>query len=85
MLRLKYPVIDYVSRTTSPVLIVHSRDDDIIPFAMGQALYEAAPAPKVFLELSGDHNNGFLLSRDRYRQEVGEFIRVQLENGTEQN
>ncbi|MCH8134428.1 MAG: alpha/beta hydrolase [Proteobacteria bacterium] len=85
MLRLRYPVIEYVTRITSPVLIVHSRDDDIIPFSMGQALYEAAPAPKAFLELSGDHNNGFLLSRERYRREVGEFIQGHLENGTEQN
>lgn len=85
MLRLRYPVIDYVTRITSPILIVHSRDDDIIPFAMGQALYEAAPEPKAFLELAGDHNNGFLLSRNRYRQEVGEFIRAQLQKGIEQN
>ena len=52
---------------------------------MGQALYEAAPEPKAFLELTGDHNNGFLLSRDRYRQVVGEFIQDHLEDGLEKN
>jgi uncharacterized protein len=72
--RLKYPVADYVARAECPVLIVHSRDDEIIPFAMGKALYEAAPAPKAFIELAGDHNNGFLLSRDRYREELAKFI-----------
>jgi hypothetical protein len=41
---------------------------------MGKALYEAAPAPKAFLELSGDHNMGFLLSLDRYREGLGRFI-----------
>lgn len=76
--RLRYPVIDFVARTTCPILIVHSRDDEIIPFAMGKALYEAAPAPKAFLELAGDHNNGFLLVRDRYRREMEQFISEHL-------
>ncbi len=72
--RLKYPVIEHVARAESPVLIVHSRNDEIIPFAMGKALYEAAPVPKSFLELSGDHNMGFLLSLDRYREGLEKFI-----------
>jgi hypothetical protein len=78
--RLRYPVIDFVSRITCPVLIVHSRDDEIIPFAMGEALYEAAPAPKAFLELAGDHNNAFLLSRDRYREKLAKFAADHLQN-----
>ena len=81
--RLQYPVADYVARAECPVLIVHSRDDEIIPFAMGKALYEAAPAPKAFIELAGDHNDGFLLSRDRYREELAKFSADHLEDGTE--
>jgi fermentation-respiration switch protein FrsA (DUF1100 family) len=72
--RLNYPAIDYVAKVTCPVLIVHSRGDDIIPFAMGRALYEAASEPKAFLELEGDHNNGFILSRDRYRRGLAGFL-----------
>lgn len=85
ILRLRYPVIDFVSRITCPVLIVHSRDDEIIPFAMGKALYKAAPGPKAFLELAGDHNSGFLMLPDRYRQKLAEFIREHLEDRAEQN
>jgi hypothetical protein len=81
--RLRYPVADYVARVRCPVLVIHSRDDEIIPFAMGRALYEAAPAPKAFLELAGDHNNGFLLSRDRYSEKLAKFIADHLEDGTE--
>jgi len=81
--RLQYPVADYVARAECPVLIVHSRDDEIIPFAMGKALYEAAPAPKAFIELAGDHNNGFFLSRDHYREELAKFITDHLEDGTD--
>lgn len=81
--RLQYPVADYVARVECPVLIIHSRDDEIIPFAMGKALYEAAPAPKAFLELVGDHNNGFLLSGERYRDKLAQFITDHLEDATE--
>jgi len=81
--RLQYPVVDYVARAECPVLIVHSRDDEIIPFTMGKELYEAAPAPKAFIELAGDHNNGFLLSRDRYREELAKFIADYLEDNTD--
>ena len=61
------------------MLIVHSRDDEIIPFAMGQALYEAAPGPKAFLELRGDHNMGFMLSLDQYREGLRAFLADRLE------
>jgi hypothetical protein len=64
--RLKYPVRDHLAAATSPVLVIHSRDDEIIPFDMGRALFDAAPEPKTFFELRGDHNAGFWLSRDTY-------------------
>jgi fermentation-respiration switch protein FrsA (DUF1100 family) len=72
--RLKYPVVDHVARLRSPVLVVHSRDDEIIPFAMGRALYDAAPAPKSFLALRGDHNAGFWISRAAYEAELDRFL-----------
>ena len=78
--RLKYPVIDYVASARSPVLVVHSRDDEIIPFAMGEALYDAAPAPKAFLELRGGHNDGFFVSRDHYREGLAAFIEDYLKD-----
>lgn len=76
--RLRYPVADYLAEARCPVLVVHSRDDEIVPFAMGRALYAAAPEPKAFLELSGDHNSGFLLSIDRYRRGLSDFVAKHL-------
>lgn len=71
--RLNYPVIEYVGRLRIPLLIIHSHDDEIMPFFMGQALFEAAAGPKAMLELSGDHNYGFLLNRDRYVAGLRDF------------
>lgn len=39
----------------TPVLIVHSREDDLVPMRHGRALYEAAGEPKHFLEIAGPH------------------------------
>jgi hypothetical protein len=73
--RLRYPVTDYVRAIRAPLLVVHSRDDEIIPFDMGQAIFAAAPEPKSFLELRGDHNMGFLLSREAYVAGLEAFLR----------
>jgi fermentation-respiration switch protein FrsA (DUF1100 family) len=72
--RLRYPVIEHVALANCPLLIVHSRDDEIIPFAMGRALFEAAPGPKHFLELRGDHNAGFWISREDYAAGLAAFL-----------
>jgi fermentation-respiration switch protein FrsA (DUF1100 family) len=72
--RLRYPVAEYASRLECPVLVVHSRDDEIIPFAMGQSIFSAVKQRKSFLELRGDHNNGFYISRHDYLAGLDRFI-----------
>ena len=76
--RLQYPVVDYASRLNCPVLVVHSRYDEIIPFTMGQAIYAAVKQHKKFLELRGDHNNGFLISQGEYVAGLKDFTRAIL-------
>ena len=77
--RLHYPAAEYASRLQCPVLVVHSRDDEIIPFEMGQSIYAAAPQRKSFLELRGDHNSGFFISRNDYLPGLDKFIDSVLE------
>jgi len=57
-----------------PVLVIHSPDDEMIPFSHGKRLFEAASEPKAFLETSGDHNSGFLLSGAVYTEGLASFI-----------
>ncbi len=76
--RLKYPVADYVVEIDSPLLVVHSRDDEIIPFEMGRAVFKAASEPKEFLEIRGDHNNGFWISGKDYFAGLDRFVRFAL-------
>ena len=80
LLRLEFPVAEHVAAATAPVLIVHARDDEIIPFAMGQKLFDAASEPKAFLAIDGDHNTAFFYDRDRYVAGLREFFREHLQD-----
>ncbi len=59
---------------TAPVLVLHSVDDEIIPIHHGRALYAAANPPKTLVELTGDHNNGFLDNALAYREALAAFL-----------
>lgn len=45
-----------VGDLTLPKLIVHSRDDEVIPFDQGRRLYDACAEPRRFVELRGGHD-----------------------------
>ena len=72
--RLQYPVTEHAKLVSSPLLLVHSQQDEIIPFDMGQAVFAASPEPKEMLVISGDHNGGFLLNRHQYQSVIGRFL-----------
>jgi fermentation-respiration switch protein FrsA (DUF1100 family) len=81
--RLKYPVKENVKSLSSPLLVVHSQQDEIIPFDMGESIFAAAPEPKQMLKLTGDHNGGFMINRDRYQAVLGEFLDRHLAKGNQ--
>jgi uncharacterized protein len=72
--RIRYPTIERVGAIQAPVLVVHSRQDEIIPFHHGRMLWEAASEPKRFVEIAGGHNEGFLISGTRYREAIRDFL-----------
>ncbi len=73
--RFSYSTIDYVKSVRCPVMIIHSRGDDIVPFEFGLELYEAANEPKKFIEIFGGHNDGFLVSSEIYKQAWTKWIK----------
>lgn len=73
--RIRYPTLDYIRDTRSPILVVHSSEDEIIPFEFGQQLHKAAPGQAELLPIRGGHNDGFLVSGDLYSRGLAEFIR----------
>lgn len=72
--RYRYDTGAKLAAITAPLLIAHSADDEIIPYAHGRRLFELAREPKRFLELRGAHNGGFLVSREAYARAVDSFL-----------
>jgi hypothetical protein len=76
--RYQYDTRKALRSISTPVLIVHSPDDEIIPFENGRILFDSARAPKSFLEIRGSHNDGFLVSGQTYLQGLDSFISASL-------
>jgi len=73
-MRFDFATVERIKQVTSPVLVIHSEEDEIIPFRLGQRVYRAANSPKTLLKIHGGHNGGFLSSQPAYEQALGEFI-----------
>jgi len=72
--RFDYDAARYVSAVSCPVMIAHSRNDDLIPFAHGERLFKAAGEPKAFLEMTGSHNDGFIATGAAYVDGLDAFL-----------
>jgi hypothetical protein len=74
--RFSYSNISNLKSIHCPVLIVHSPDDEIIPYTLGRQLYETAHQPKQFLKIHGGHNDGFLQSEVIYINGLRTFLQT---------
>jgi fermentation-respiration switch protein FrsA (DUF1100 family) len=72
--RIRYDTAARVENLRCPKLFVHSRGDDIVPFALGLRLFERAAEPKRLLEIRGTHNDGFLVSGKLYTDGLETFF-----------
>jgi len=66
--------IGKVKTITTAKLFIHSINDEIIPFALGKELFDAAATPKEFLQITGGHNSNHVDSRDKFLSGVGSFL-----------
>lgn len=72
--RMNFSTLEYLNRINVPVLVMHSRNDEIIGYHHGEKLYEAANDPRRFEELHGGHNNNFIDSGETYFNAWKEFL-----------
>lgn len=74
LLRYRYNTLSFLDRVHCPVLVVHSRDDSVVPISQGRALYAAIKTPKMFLEIRGPHVQGFVADSDHYSEGLRHFL-----------
>jgi hypothetical protein len=72
--RLKHATGDHIRDVQCPVLVVHSRDDEIIPFHHGEAIFSSANEPKTLLTIRGTHNDAFLRDERAYTTGLEAFL-----------
>lgn len=63
-----------IGRIHVPIMIVHSADDTLIPIRHARRLFELANQPKTFLQISGDHNDGYITSTAEYARGLHDFL-----------
>jgi fermentation-respiration switch protein FrsA (DUF1100 family) len=78
MTRVQFRNIDKVPEIQSPVLIVHSKDDTVVPFEHGRRLFEAVRTPKQFVEIRGSHGGGKFFSKEVYGPALKKFLEEQF-------
>jgi fermentation-respiration switch protein FrsA (DUF1100 family) len=66
--RFSYDTVRYIKDVLCPVMLIYSRDDEIVPFEFGLEIYDAANEPKKFVEIFGSHNDSFLASAEMYKK-----------------
>ncbi len=71
----KFDSFSKISSVKQPVLVIHSREDEIVPFWMGEKLFHMAHPPKKMLTLKGGHNTAFHDSEVLYGESIKSFIR----------
>lgn len=70
----KFRNIKKIKLVKSPVLFIHGKRDEIIPFRHGEMLFAAANEPKSALWLDeANHNNVASAGKEVYRQAIRDF------------
>jgi len=72
--RLSHATRDYIKDVQCPVFVVHSRDDEIIPFRHGEAIFASANEPRTLLAIHGGHNDAFLRDERAYIRGLRTFL-----------
>jgi fermentation-respiration switch protein FrsA (DUF1100 family) len=72
--KIQYDTLHKLPLMKTPVLIMHSRQDNIVPFAHGEKNFAAAREPKVFREIHGGHNDAIFTDHAGILSAVKQFL-----------
>jgi uncharacterized protein len=72
LMRMRLNSLEKIKRYDGPLLVSHGEADEVIPYAQGLALYEAAPGPKRMITVKGGKHND--PQPEEYREALDQFI-----------
>lgn len=76
IIRNPFNAIQRVAQVRAPLLFLHSPEDTVVPFSEGKRLFEAATAPKTFVEIRGSHVESSEMDRDVFYGAVREALKL---------
>lgn len=74
IVRNPFEAIRSIDRVRSPVLVLHSPNDEVIPIADARRLYDAAHEPKAFVQIRGGHVDGSVVDAERVYTVIRAFL-----------
>lgn len=74
IITVKYDALTKIKNISIPKLIIHSQDDEIVPFELGNKLFEAASQPKEFYQMQGGHNEAPFIAKEEYSAKINNFL-----------
>jgi uncharacterized protein len=75
VLPIEYGSISKIGSIKAPLLMLHGDIDEVVPYASGQELFEAANEPKRFYTIVGaGHNDTYITGGEDYIAVLGRFI-----------
>lgn len=72
--RIEYANLAKMPRVPMPVLLLHSKDDEIVPYAQAEALLAAASPPKSLVAIAGKHDQAQFFQRPEWMTAVGAML-----------
>nr|WP_313890014.1 MULTISPECIES: alpha/beta hydrolase [Nostoc] len=73
----KFPNLENIKKVKCPILVIHGKADEIIPFAHGEKLFNAAISPKLSLWVEeANHNDLFWVAEEKYQKTLQEFTKL---------
>ncbi|MFM2062095.1 MAG: hypothetical protein RLZZ507_1765 [Cyanobacteriota bacterium] len=77
----KFTNLEKIKKVKAPVLVMHGKLDDIIPFEHGEKLFAAVTTPKLYLWVENANHNDFLeVAKEKYGQKLREFVELLAKN-----
>ena len=71
----RFPLEERLRDVHMPLLVIHGALDEIIPFELGQRVYEAANEPKSFYAIpNADHNDVYVAGGTAYYERLKKFV-----------
>jgi len=75
VVKSRFDSLQKIRDVHAPILIAHGTRDEMIPFAMGQQLFQAAPEPKRFYPIEGaGHNDALEVGGESYLTCLKAFV-----------